>query len=189
MSEQAPAKANHDLPAIETPHDRINIRKALAGVYLLNGEGSMTRCLMRAGYSRASARIQTKAGLTAKSCLEEAAKMDVQSSPGKLLEAGRRRAALAIAACDPAKVPLKDSMKMLETVEKFYGGHELAANVALTTVADRLSSIAALLAVARQRGLPVPALPDYQEAEIVASSSEPEVTSTAAKLENLENPS
>ena len=126
------------------------------------------RCLIKSGYSRATARLQKQAGLTAESCIAEAAKLDGMAHPAKMLEAGRARAMLAIQSCDPVKVPLKDTMKMLDTVEKYYGGHEIPVGSALTTVADRLSQIAALMALAQRRGLPVPS---FIDAEVVATAS------------------
>jgi len=171
------------LQAYELPRDfpiaeaqtNVNVRKALAGIYLLQGRGSTLRCLLLAGFSRATARLQKQNGLKAEACIAEAAKWDRGANPAKMLEAGRRRAFAVIDSIDPSTVPLKDAMKMLDTVEKYYGGHELApANVAFGLV-ERLAQIASLLAVAQHRGLPVPKLePQYVEAKVVSES----VTST-----------
>lgn len=179
------AIAKRDLPAdypITEPLPKgINIRRALAGIHLLNGEGSQYRCLVKAGYSRVTARRITANGLTAERCIAEAAKLDGISSPAKMLEAGRARAMLAIQACDPSTVPLKDAMKMLDTVEKYYGGHELQPSSVALNVADRLSQVVALLVEAKQRGLPVPALPEsFTDAEVVATRSESREMSTAS---------
>jgi hypothetical protein len=157
-----------DFPTVEPTAKGVNIRKALAGIHLLNGEGSQTRCLVKAGFSRATARNLTLKGLGAKECIAEAAKLDAMANPAKMLEAGRARAMLSIQACDPSKVPLKDAMKMLDTIEKYYGGHELASGTVALNVADRLSSIVALLVTAKQRGLPVPELPaSFIDAEVL----------------------
>jgi hypothetical protein len=157
-----------DFPAIEPTAKRVNVRMAMAGIYLIQGYGSMYRCLVRAGFSRATARCYTANGLSEKRCLEEAKKWDDGADPAKMLEAARRRAFAVIDSTDPKTVPLKDAMKMLDTVEKYYGGHELTPSNALLTVADRLSNIVAMLTVARERGLPVPALPAaFVDAELV----------------------
>jgi hypothetical protein len=167
-----------DFPMVEPLPKGINIRKAMAGIHLLNGEGSQFRCLVKAGFSRATARNLTQAGLRAETCIAEAAKLDSMANPAKMLEAGRARAMLAIQSCDPKTVPLKDAMKMLDTIEKYYGGHELQPTNALITVADRLAQVASLLAVAQARGLPVPrAEQPYIEAKVI----ENEVTSTALR--------
>jgi len=169
-----------DFPVVEPTAKGVNIRRALAGIHLLNGEGSQYRCLVKAGFSRSTARKVTQNGLTAERCIAEAAKLDGMANPAKMLEAGRARAMLSIQACDPSKVPLKDAMKMLDTIEKYYGGHEIAPVNAIVSLADRLAQLAALLVVAKQRGLPVPDLPPtYVEAEVVATSSEPGTMSTA----------
>ena len=171
MSETQAKPLPPDFPVIDTPETRVNMRKALAGIYLLRGEGSQLKCLVKAGYSRATARIQTQAGLSAKACIAEAAKLDSRANPAKMLEVGRSRAMLAIESCDPTTVPLKDAMKMLDTVEKYYGGHQLQPSSGGLALAERLAGIAALLAVARERGLPIqqaqlPAI----EAQLVATS-------------------
>lgn len=163
--------ADHsDLPAILDPGKRVNIRKALAGIYLLDGRGSMLRCLMLAGYSRSTARVQVRNGLTGDQCLAEAAKMDEGASPAKLLEGARRRASQTIALMDPARTQVRDTIRLLEVVEKFHGGHELSTTHPVLALKDRLASLVALLLVARERGLPVPALPpSFTDAEIVAN--------------------
>ncbi len=167
MSEASPKPLPPDFPAIETPRDRINIRKALAGLHILKGSGSTMRCLMLAGYSRATARNLTEKGLGAQACIEEAAKFDPMMAPTKLLEAGRRRMAEALAVIDPTTTPLRDIARAFETTEKFFGGHEIQAASSLTTVADRLQSIVAMLVVARERGLPVPSMEGFVDVEIV----------------------
>ena len=146
-----------DFPVVDTPQNRINIRKALAGLYLLQGRGSMKRCLIDAGYSRSTARLVTQAGLSAESCLKETAKLEASANPAKLLETARRRAAACIEAIDPKTAPLRDVVRMLDTTEKYYGGYAIAAgNQAFSTV-ERLAAIGALFAIAQARGLPVPA--------------------------------
>ena len=169
------AKRSTDLPAIDTPQNRINIRKALAGLHLLNGEGSELRCLVKAGFSRSTARNLTQNGLSAERCIAEAAKLDSKANPANMLAAARARALLAIESHDPKTVPLKDSMKMLDTVEKYYGGHEIQPSASILSVAERLATIASLLAVAQARGLPVnaPARP-FLEAKVLSEA----VTST-----------
>lgn len=163
--------ADHsDLPAILDPGKHVNIRKALAGIYLLDGRGSMLRCLILAGYSRSTARVQVRNGLTADQCLAEAAKMDADASPAKLLEGARRRASQTIAIMDPARTPVRDTIRLLEVVEKFHGGHELSTTHPVLALKDRLDAIAALMIEARRRGLLVPVLPDsFTDAEIVAN--------------------
>ena len=142
--------ADHsDLPAILDPGKRVNIRKALAGIYLLDGRGSMMRCLMLAGFSRSTARVQIRNGITAEQCLTEAQ---------------------TIALMDPARTPVRDTVRLLEAVEKYHGGHELATTHPILALGDRLAAIAALLTEARRRGLPVPTLPpEFTDAEIVAN--------------------
>ena len=170
MSEPTPKQLPADFPIVEPTPKGVNIRRAMAGIHLLNGEGSQLRCLVKAGYSRATARNLTQAGLRAETCLAEAAKLDGIANPGKLLEAGRARAMLAIQACDPVKVPLRDTMKMLDTVEKYYGNREIPPGNTAIGVAARLADIVAMLVVARERGLPVPPLPaSFIEAELVAT--------------------
>lgn len=170
-----------DYPAVDTPENRLNIRKALAGLYLLQGEGSQFRCLMKAGYSRSTAKKLTANGLTAKRCLEETAKLDNSANPAKMLEVARRRAMLSMESIDPKTAPLKDVVRMLDTVEKYYGG-QIPAMHATLTLSDRLSGMVALLAVAAARGLPVPALPQpYTEAQIVESDNKVESQAVASK--------
>ncbi len=152
---------------------RVNIRKAMAGIYALQGEGSMYRCAVKAGFSRSTARRLLANGITAERCIEEAAKLDPELGPAKLLEGGRRRLAEQIAFMDPRTVPLRDVVRMFEATEKYFGGHELSPTNTLVTVADRLSQVAALLAVAQRRGLPVPRVDTpYLDAEVVATSAE-----------------
>lgn len=160
----------HDFPTVETPHNRVNIRKALAGIHMLNGEGSAYRCLMKAGYSRATARRLN--GLSVKDCIDEAAKLDPLMSPAKLLEGGRRRLAESIAFINPQTAPLRDVVRMFEATEKYFGGHEIQPGNATLNLADRLAGIVAFLVVARERGLPVPDLPaQFLEAKVVAESN------------------
>ena len=152
----------------------INIRKALAGLYLLQGRGSLKRCLIDAGYSRATARNAGNEGLQAETCIEESAKLDSKANPANLLETARRRAAAAFEAIDPKTAPLRDVVRMLETSEKYFGGHAIAPGNASLELAERLAGISALLAVARERGLtPVatrtPTL-DYVNAEKVETT-------------------
>ena len=161
-----------DFPIVEV-EQRINVRTAMAGIYLAQGFGSLTRCLVKAGYSRATARNLTNNGLGAKRCLDEALKLDPTASPAKLLEGGRRRLAESIAFIDPAAVPLRDVVRMFEATEKYFGGHELAPSNVTLGLVDRLAQIASLLAVAQHRGLPVPKVePSYVEAQIVETPKE-----------------
>ena len=153
-----------DYPTVEPTPKGINIRKAMAGIHLLNGEGSAFRCLMKAGYSRATARRLN--GLSAKDCIDEAAKLDGMANPAKMLEAGRSRAMLAIQSIEPSKARLGDVIKMLDTVEKYYGGHELTPTNAILGLTERLAQLAALMAVAQRKGLPVPSI----EAVIVSEN-------------------
>lgn len=181
MSEALTKPLPQDFPAVDTPATRINIRKAMAGLRILNGEGSVMRCLIASGYSRATARIQTQAGLSAESCIAEACKLDERANPANLLAAARSRAMLAIESVDPKTVRLGDAMKMLDTAEKFYGGHEISPSSVALNVADRLAQVVALLVEAKQRGLPVPALPEsFTDAEVVATRSESREMSTAS---------
>ena len=85
---------------------------------------------------------------------------------------------LAIQSCDPSTVPLKDAMKMLDTVEKYYGGHELTPTNAILGLTERLAQLAALMAVAQRKGLPVPS---YVEAEVVASGDDSRAMSTVKR--------
>mgnify|MGYP001417843249 CR=1 FL=1 len=156
-------------PRVESSK-RINWRKALAGIKLLEGHGSLKQCLIDSGFAEHSARKPQDNGLAADRCLAEAAKLGIDSNPAKMLEAAREKAMLAIAACDPNTVALKDAMKMLDVIEKYHGGHEIAAGHAITSLTDRLTGMVVLLAVARERGLPVPMLPaSFIDAEIVPS--------------------
>ena len=137
----------------------------------------MKRCLIDAGYSRATARSLSGKGLGAKECLEETRKLDATANPATMLANARRRAAACIEAIDPKTAPLRDVVRMLDTTEKYYGGYAIVAgNQAFSTV-ERLAAIGALFAIAQARGLPVPAptIP-YLDAEIGDSTS----ASTAA---------
>ena len=152
------SKPEHpDFPAIDTPANRINIRKALAGLYLLQGRGSMKRCLIDAGYSRSTARVLAAKGLDAKTCLAETHKLEASASPAKLLETARRRAFAVIEAIDPKTAPLKDVVRLLDTTEKYFGGHAVSAPGSSFSTVERLAAIGALFAIAQARGLPVPA--------------------------------
>ncbi len=116
-----------DMPPLEIPKG-IDIRRAMAGIYHLQGHGSMYRCLVRAGFSRSTARNLTRNGITAELCVAEAAKLDPMVAPSKLLEAGRRRLAESMAFLDPAKAPLRDVVRLFEATEKMFGGHEISAS-------------------------------------------------------------
>jgi hypothetical protein len=161
-----------DFPIAEPLPKGVNIRRAMAGIHILNGEGSQYRCLLMAGFSRSTARALGRNGLSAEHCIAEAAKLDGMANPAKMLEAGRARAMLAIQACDPVKVPLKDTMKMLDTVEKYYGGHQIPVSDALLGLGDRLAQIVALLRLGQSRGLPVPVIDAEIVSEPVATSAE-----------------
>lgn len=167
----APEAVETSLPVdypVETAKPRIDIRRAMAGVYALQGHGSMLRCCVKAGFSRKTARNLTQRGLSAEECIAEAAKLDPMLAPAKLLEGGRLVLAEQIAFRDPAKMAVRDAVKLFEATEKYFGGHELPTNQQLVTVADRLSQVAALLAVAQRRGLPVPRVEQpFVEAEVV----------------------
>ncbi len=143
------------IPITDRKSTEINIRKALAGLALLQGHGSLGRCLVRGGFSRSTARRPEANGLTAKRCIEEAAKFDELASPAKLLDLARRRFAATLAAVDPATVPLHHMVRAADTAEKYYGGHQIPADSPTLALAERLAGIAALLAVARERGLPI----------------------------------
>ncbi len=132
----------------------INVRKALAGIYLLEGRGSLKTCLIEAGFSPTTARGPKDKGLDAKACLEEAKKLDSKADPANLLSAARKRAAQSIAAIDPLRTPLRDVVRLLDTTEKYFGNHEIPTGSPTLALAERLAGIAALLAVARERGLP-----------------------------------
>ena len=155
-----------DYPTVEPTQKGVNIRRAMAGIHLLNGEGSQYRCLVKAGFSRSTARKVMQNGLTAERCIAEAAKLDGMANPAKMLEAGRSRAMLAIQSLEPSKARLGDVIKMLDTVEKYYGGHELTPTNAILGLTERLAQLAALMAVAQRKGLPVPSI----EAVIVSES-------------------
>jgi hypothetical protein len=171
----------HDFPAIEDAGPKqINVRMAMTGIYALQGLGSMYRCAVKAGFSRSTARRLTANGITVDRCIAEAAKLDPNVAPTKLLEGGRRVLAEQIAFRDPAKMQTRDAVKLFEATEKYFGGHELTPSNALLTVADRLSNIVAMLTVARERGLPVPSIPSFTDAEIV----EAKVSVDAASVEN-----
>lgn len=164
----------HDFPVVDEPKN-INVRMVRAALLLTQGYGSLTRCLVAGGFSRATARNLQSNGLTAKRCLEEAAKLDPALAPAKLLEGGRRVLAEQIAFRDPQKMAVRDAVKLFEATEKYFGGHELQPVNAIFGLTERLAQIAALLAVAQRKGLPVPS---YVEAEVVATSSESRELST-----------
>jgi len=157
----------------DTTTRRINIRKAMAGIYLLQGVGSEAKCLVKAGFSRKTAHTPKGSGLSASACIAEARKLDVNANPANMLATARARAMLVIEGVG-ADAPLKDAMKMLEVTEKYYGGHELRPVDAIVGLADRLAQMAALLTIGQRRGLPVPTLEADTaiEAEVVATGPE-----------------
>lgn len=134
----------------------INIRKALAGLYLLRGDGSLKRCLMQAGFSEKTASNPTQAKLTGQNLLAETARLENESKPGKLLAAARARMAEALAVADPLRTPLKDIARAFETVEKLHGARESSIPlVPGLDVGERLVMVERLVLVARERGLPI----------------------------------
>ena len=181
MSETTPTlESSAETVAGKTPKPRqpINMRKALAGLRFLNGEGSMYRCLRAAGYSRWVARDQMRQGLTAKACVEEAYKLNKKATPANLLQLARGRAYAVIENADPLKIELRDAVRMVESFEKVYGSRELPPSQVETTLVDRLTSIVAYLVVAQQRGLPVPKLDQLLPAtlDVAVSHVAPAIT-------------
>ena len=189
MSESAIVAATVEAPAPKPRKEPINYRKAMAGVYFLRGDGSLYRCLRKAGFAHSTSRVSLRAGLSAEICIAEANKLNKGASPAKLLQAARERAYQTILAFDPSTGSVGDIGRVLDIAEKHFGSRELPPSQVETTLVDRLTQIVAYLVVAQQRGLPVPRLDALNVTPLPVAVSQVAVADNqAAPAKSVEDP-
>ena len=178
--ERRKTESEHDASALTAPpedaldekpkrRERINMRMAIAGIRFARGEGSLAQCLIKSGFSRVTVRSATRNGLTVERCLEEAAKIDKDTSPSKLLEVGRATFLKTVAMTDPTTLSVRDATRALDVTEKYFGGHVSPTSPdAALSVLDRISTVMALALVLQERGSRVTAKGESPEAKTSA---------------------
>lgn len=144
---------------------RVNVRKAMAGIRLARGEGSLAACLVASGFSRATSRSQLRNGLTAEQCLAEAEKLGADTSPAKLLETGRRTLLETVAMAEPGSISVRDATRLLDVTEKYFGGHVSPLAPQAVSVAERMGTVLALAVIIQERSQPVVAKDESQQAK------------------------
>lgn len=135
----------------------LNTRKAMTGVYLMQGQ-SLRESMIRAGFAESVAASPAANGISEDLCIEEAKKMESSAEPSNLLSAARSRFAQSLAVLDPSTARLGEVVKALEVSEKYYGKRELPAGAGFGMVVDRMSVYLTVVQAAQARGLALPGM-------------------------------
>jgi hypothetical protein len=190
MSELPPLSTNEETslaalgPKIRTAEDKrtrkrpFKVRAALAGLYLLQGHGSLKACLERAGFSEETARCSKAHGLTEKDCLRALEQWNNEATPSRLVKTARERAVQALDLMDPATVPVQHLARFVEMIEKFHGDRQIQPLADAARAADRLTVVFNLVTMMRDRGIMAPTL----ETVAVRSESSPSCDSAERKV-------
>jgi hypothetical protein len=165
---------------------RVNIRRAMAGVYLQSGYGSLKQCLIRAGFEETTASNPETLGLSAERCLEEAKFFENNADPSSILSLGRLRMAESLAVLDPLRTPIKDVARAYDVVEKYHGRHTIPVDANPLALGDRFSVIINLVNIAAERGLPLPGIDRLLAGAKAVASCETEPPSAYVNSEKVE---
>jgi hypothetical protein len=133
----------------------INLRKAKAGIKLLEEGGSVKQALIASGYSPKTAHTPKAKNLDAKACIAEAVKLDPSLEPAKLVQGARKvfQAKIQHALDDPeaiTKARFSDIARFLEVAERSYtvqDGQDMTAR----SFVDRIEWLAELQAEIKAR--------------------------------------
>lgn len=137
----------------------VNIRRARAGVFIYEGL-SLKQALISAGYSETTASTPTQHGLTAETCLTEAAKLDKRYDPATILRGSRRLTKRLVDAWNAKpdaalteKVGALAIPRLVETIERYHGAVKADDTSESRTFVQRAFIVQETLTELRRRGL------------------------------------
>ena len=133
---------------------RLNVRKALTGQYLLQGE-RLVAARRLGGFRESTARGSgQRTGLTAEACVAESRKLASGAEPATLLNAVRQRFKTELDSYKPGSLALDRFARVVETAERHYGTTETTGGADDNrTMIQRLTVVQQLVVVATERGL------------------------------------
>lgn len=149
------ARKKRNVPSIT------KLRRAHAGLGILAGK-SNGQALRDAGYADSTSKVPASHGLSARVCIDTAAELYPEVDPSQLVKQARTALTLKLGQLledggkPLRKVGIAQLPRLLEVVERYYGGHDKPKGSDARGFVDRLEWLRDLGLELRRRGLTGP---------------------------------